>query len=135
MAPFPRKQRIVLKRERAWPLSRLPILAATILIAALFGLLPNVVKDGYWSRGAQASDKGTDVPHLTKRDPIRAVAAADRKDASSPYGPGDDALLAPPWYELPTRYGDGSVTGPRRTLPLAPSYWHAALPRAPPLQA
>jgi hypothetical protein len=132
MAPFPRDLRTMWKRGAAWPLSRLPLLAATIILAAFFGLMPGASKDGQSPRGLQASDRGSDTPHLSKRDPVRALAAADRKDASGTHGTGDGGILAPARHETRLLMAAGMLAGNTATPSATPDYWPAPLPRAPP---
>ncbi|WP_162894879.1 hypothetical protein [Rhizobium terrae] len=121
------------EEDRLW--SRWPVFAAALLIAALFGILSGAVKDAQFPRGLQSAGKGTETPHLSKREPIRALAAADRKDGAGAYASSSDgALLA----------GTISPTFPVYAAAIAPalsiihpalSHWPAPLPRAPPAAA
>ncbi|MGK6315965.1 hypothetical protein [Neorhizobium sp. DT-125] len=116
-------------------LSRWPVLAAALLIAALFGLLSGVVKDGQFPRGIQSADKSTDAPHLSKREPLRAVVSADRKDATGAHWQAGDGALAPRSVEIAFPH-HASALAPRPTSdPAALSFWPGSLPRAPPAAA
>lgn len=135
MAPFPQDRRTRSERGGDHLLSRWPVFAAALLIAALFGLLSGVVKDVQFPRGIQSADKSTDAPHLSKREPLRAVVSADRKDAAGAHWQAGDGALAPRSFEIAFPHY-ASVVAPRPSSdPAALSFWPGSLPRAPPAGA
>lgn len=135
MAPFPQDKRIRNKRDADRLPSRWPLFAAALLIAALFGLLSGVVRDAQFPRGIQSADRSSDAPHLSKREPLRAIVSADRKDSAGAHWQTGDGALVPRSLEIAfplfaSLLAPGSSSGPA-TL----SFWPGSLPRAPPAHA
>jgi hypothetical protein len=132
MALFPQDKRIRGERDELNLPSRWPAIAAALLIAALFGLLSGVVKDVQISRGIQSAGKSTDAPHLSKREPLRALAATDRKDGAGSHSANADGALVPrftaivfPLYSA--AQAPNAIAETRRLR-----FWPGSLPRAPP---
>ncbi|MBP2558926.1 hypothetical protein J2T08_003415 [Neorhizobium galegae] len=135
MALFPQDKRTRDGREQESHLSRWPVFAAALLIAALFGLLSGVVKDVQFPRGILSADRTSDAPNLTKREPLRALAATDRKDATGAHWHTGGGALEASAVEISfpifvpafaSKPSSGSAESP---------FWHGSLPRAPPARA
>jgi hypothetical protein len=135
MAPFPQDRRMTSERDEDHLLSRWPVFAAALLIATLFGLLSGVVKDVQFPRGIQSADRNTDAPHLSKREPLRAVVSADRKDATGAHWPAGDGALAPRSFEIVFPHYASVLALRPSSDPVAFAFWPGSLPRAPPVRA
>lgn len=135
MALFPQDRRMRREREEDCLLSRWPAFAAALLIAALFGLLSGVVRDVQFPRGIQSADRNTDAPHLTKREPLRAIVSADRKDATGAHWQTGDGALAPHSVEIAFPHYVSAFAPKPSSDPAAFSFWPGSLPRAPPTYA
>ncbi|MFB9947276.1 hypothetical protein ACFFP0_00375 [Rhizobium puerariae] len=123
------------ERDEDSLLSRWPVFAAALLIAALFGLFSGVVKDVQSPRGIQSADRNGDTPHLSKREPLRAVAAADRKDGSGTHSASDGDAPVPHAIEIAfPRYASAITPGVSAGLKTLP-FWPGSRPRAPPARA
>lgn len=132
MAPFPRQRPMRSEREEERLFSRWTTFAAALLMAALFGLLSGTARDGQFPRGVQSADRNTDTPHFAKREPIRALAAADRKDGAGTQNTTGDGALVPasPGIAFPAHVS--VVTTVFAAASPALSHWPTSLPRAPP---
>ncbi|CDN48227.1 Hypothetical protein RG540_CH20580 [Neorhizobium galegae bv. orientalis str. HAMBI 540] len=135
MALFPQDKRMRDGREQESLLSRWPVFAAALLIAALFGLLSGVVKDVQFPRGVLSADKSSDTPHLTKREPLRALAAMDRKDGTGAHWPTGDGALEARAIEISFPIFVSAFASKPSSDPTAHPFWHGSLPRAPPARA
>jgi hypothetical protein len=116
-------------------LARLPVLVAAFLIA-LFGFLPGTPRNTDIAASARPMDDRSDrSPVLAKRDPIRAVAVAERKDGAGGHFPHDDGFL-PASSILPTNHDPIAARAPccvRMTV--EDGTWPGVRARAPPLAA
>ncbi|EUB96249.1 hypothetical protein PMI07_001851 [Rhizobium sp. CF080] len=135
MALFPQDKRMRDGREQESLLSRWPVFAAALLIAALFGLLSGVVKDVQFPRGAVSADKSGDTPHLSKREPLRALAAMDRKDGTGAQWHTGDGALEARAIEISFPIFVSAVASKPSSDPAIYPFWHGSLPRAPPAGA
>lgn len=135
MALFPQDKRMRDGREQESLLSRWPVFAAALLIAALFGLLSGVVKDVQFPRGAVSADKSNDTPHLTKREPLRALAATDRKDGTGAHWQTGGGALDARAIEISFPIFVSAFASKPFSDPAASPFWHGSLPRAPPARA
>ncbi|MEQ1405803.1 hypothetical protein ABK249_12740 [Neorhizobium sp. Rsf11] len=135
MALFPPDKRMKRGRDEDRLLSRWPVFAAALLIAALFGLLSGVVKDAQFPRGIQSADKGTDAPHLSKREPLRSLVATDRKEGTSAQSTSADGALVPGSAEITFPFHASAITPNPSSDPAAFAFWPGSLPRAPPVRA
>jgi hypothetical protein len=130
--PLPKRK----KGHRAQSdLARLPVLAAAFLIA-LFGLIAGAPRNVELTAAARPIDDRSDrSPALTKRDGLRAISIAERKDSSSGHIATDDGLPPPALFVLAThRYAAARALDYRHPS-LKRITWPGALPRAPPLAA
>jgi len=132
MALFPQPLRMRSGPARDGLLLQWPALAIAVVMAALFGFLSGAVRDVGFSSGVVAADQSPETPHLVKREPLRALASAERKDGNGTHWGGHDGMLVPrsvvldpPIYSVAVALHISS--GPE-TLP----YWPGSLPRAPP---
>ena len=135
MALFPQDKRMRDGREQENHLSRWPVFAAALLIAALFGLLSSVVKDVQFPRGILAADRTSDTPHLTKREPLRALAAMDRKDATGAHWHTGGGALEASAIGISFPIFVPAFASKPSSDPAASPFWHGSLPRAPPARA
>jgi hypothetical protein len=134
MAVFPLRNRKKAKRAQI-DLARLPVLAAAFLIA-LFGLLAGTPRNGDIAASARPIDDRSDrAPALTKREPLRAITVADRKDGTSSHFSSADGLPAPVFFVLPAHLYAAAKAPSRQALPVDRASWPGALPRAPPTAA
>lgn len=134
MAVLPLRNRNKGARTQA-DLARLPILAAAFLIA-LFGLLAGSPRNTEIATSARPVDDRSDrSPTLTKRDPLRAVSIAERKDSTGNHASVDEGLPAFQSPALPANvYMAARAPGHKNAL-FARDDWPSALPRAPPVPA
>lgn len=134
MAVFPLRNRKTGGRVQA-DLARLPVLAAAFLIA-LFGLLAGSPRNADIATSARPVDDRSDrSPALTKRDPLRAVSIAERKDSTGNQAAIDNGLPAPQFFALPANvYASAKAPGHKNAW-FAADDWPGALPRAPPVSA
>ncbi len=131
MAVFPRKRKNGLHARS--DLARLPVLAAAFLIA-FFGLVTGAPRNADIAASARAVDDRSDrTPSLSKRDPIRAVSIADRKDGASSHFSGDDGLPASAFFALPEVLYTAARAPADGRSPVERDMWPGALPRAPPV--
>ncbi|WP_220324616.1 hypothetical protein [Rhizobium wenxiniae] len=116
-------------------LARLPVLAAAFLIA-LFGLLAGSPRNTDIAASARPVDDRSDrSPALTKREPLRAVSIAERKDGTGNHASTDEGLPAPQFFALPAKiYTAAQAPGHKNAL-FSGDDWPSALPRAPPVPA
>ncbi|TDK36768.1 hypothetical protein E2F50_07555 [Rhizobium deserti] len=112
-------------------LSRWVLFVAASLIVFL-GLLPGLAKDAELFRGLQSADRNTDTPHLIKREPLRALAAADRKDSAATHIADADGAILPGLAETNYPAGRSVAASQRVASPFVASFWPGSLPRAPP---
>jgi len=134
MAVLPLRNRKKAERARL-DLARLPILAAAFLIA-LFGLLAGTPRNGDLAASARPLDDRSDrSPALTKREPLRAITVADRKDGAGGHISTDDGLPAPAFFVLPAHIHVAAQATHRATQLLPRIGWPGTLPRAPPIVA
>ncbi|OHV76607.1 hypothetical protein [Rhizobium sp. LCM 4573] len=122
------------KTRESLPL-RWPVLAAAMLIAAFFGLISGVVKEVRVPGGVLAAEGNSEIPHLTKREPLRAVLSADRKDGGGPHWTGHDGALEARAVETAFRSGGSALALPRPAAAALPAAGRAFQPRAPPARA
>lgn len=132
MAVFPLRNRKTGGRVQA-DLARLPVLAAAFLIA-LFGLLAGSPRNADIATSARPVDDRSDrSPALTKRDPLRAVSIAERKDNTGNQASIDNGLPAPRFFALPANaYASAKAPSHKNAL-FSADDWPGALPRAPPV--
>jgi hypothetical protein len=135
MAEFPQARRTRRKRDEDGLVSRWSLFAAALFLTAIFGLLSGVVRDVQFPRGVQASDGGSETPHLTKREPLRALAAADRKDSAGTHSAHDGGALLPHFVEIEFVLFASAIAPALLSSRPASSFWPGSLPRAPPLRA
>lgn len=129
MAVFPLRNRKKGGRVQA-DLARLPVLAAAFLIA-LFGLLAGSPRNAEIATSARPVDDRS--PVLTKRDPLRAVSIAERKDGAGAHASNNEGLPAPQFVALPAvNYATARASGHNNAV-IAGDDWPSALPRAPPV--
>lgn len=114
-------------------LARLPVLAAAFLIA-LFGLLAGTPRsNGDLTASARPLDDRSDrSPALTKRDPVRAVTIAERKDGSGGQTASDDGLPPPDFFVLSVPPFSAALAAELSVAPSRRIGWPGTLPRAPP---
>ena len=134
MAVFPLRNRSKGERVQA-DLARLPVLAAAFLIA-LFGLLAGSPRNTEIATSARPMDDRSDrSPALTKREPLRAVSVAERKDATGAHASTDEGLPAPQFFALPAHIYTAAKAPDHKNALFAGDDWPGALPRAPPVPA
>ena len=131
MAVFPREAHVEGLNGQDHFLRRWPVFAVALLVL-LLGSLPGVVREAEIWRSLQPSGSNSDTPHIAKREPLRALAALDRKDGQSSQWLSADGMLLPSALQL-------IVPGQRRITANEPPkeavrlpFWPAPLPRAPP---
>ncbi|MFN7101584.1 MAG: hypothetical protein ACK4N1_03090 [Pseudorhizobium sp.] len=111
-------------------------LALGLFLMAFLGLVVDTVREVRLKGGAVAAQNASDVPHLSKRDPARLLAAEQRRDgtASTPLESAGGLL---PRTVLPFAKGHGRATQAILGASRSPSGEIAASfqPRAPPLAA
>ncbi|MBO0141763.1 hypothetical protein JZX87_11390 [Agrobacterium sp. Ap1] len=114
-------------------LARLPVLVAAFLIA-LFGMLAGSPRNAEIATSARPVDDRSDrSPVLTKREPLRAVSIAERKDGAGTHASTDEGLPAPQFFALPTvAYTAARAPGHNNAV-IADDDWPSTLPRAPPV--
>ncbi len=121
-------------------LRRRPVLAAApllvlALLVLLLGTLPGFAREAALCRGLQTLGSKGDIPTLAKREPLRALAALERKDGQGSQWLSADGFLvpAPVAAGIPTgiHWYLGSLG---KALDRSP-FWPAPLARAPPLAA
>jgi len=135
MAEFPQARRIRRERDEDGLVSRWSLLAAALFLTAIFGLLSGVVRDVQFPRGVQAADSGSETPHLTKREPLRALAAADRKDSTGTQASHGGGALVPNFVEIEFFLFASAIAPALSSSRPALSFWPGSLPRAPPHRA
>lgn len=131
MAVFPRETRLADLTARDHLPARWSVLAAALLIA-LFGLISGLARDGEFARGLQSSDKSADSPHFSKREPLRAIAPAERREQTASHWLGVDGALIP---SVATLVFPLNGTAPEKAAALDPhgaAFWPVPLPRASP---
>ncbi len=134
MAVFPLRNRKTGGRVQA-DLARLPVLVAAFLIA-LFGLLAGSPRNTEIATSARPVDDRSDrSPALTKREPLRAVSIAERKDGSGSHVSTDEGLPAPRYFVLPANVYTAAQAPRHKNALFAGDDWPSALPRAPPVPA
>ena len=131
MAVFPREthRKSLNARDRFLP--RWPVFATAFLILFI-GFLPGVVRDAELTRSLQPSGNRADTPHVAKREPLRALAALERKEGGGSHWTGADGLILPQGVAQVLSYHRASVVLGMARSPARPSFWPAPLPRAPP---
>ncbi|WP_105373502.1 hypothetical protein [Neorhizobium huautlense] len=132
MALFPQHRRIRGERDELGLVSRWPAIAVALLIAALIGLLSGVVKDVQIARGIQSAGKSTDTPHLSKREPLRALAATDRKDGTASHSANADSALTLRSTDIAFPLYSSAETPNAAATTRSFRFWPGSLPRAPP---
>jgi hypothetical protein len=131
MAVLPKGTRTGCSNAQDILLSRWVLFVAASLIVFM-GLLPGLAKDAQLFRGLQSADRNTDTPHLTKREPLRALAAADRKDSAGTHIADADGAILPGLAEI-TYPADRTVAvSDLFASPFVANFWPGSLPRAPP---
>lgn len=134
MAVFPLRNRKMGLRVQA-DLARLPVLAAAFLIA-LCGLLAGSPRNTDIATSARPVDDRSDrSPALTKREPLRAVSIADRKDGTGSHASTDEDLPAPQFFALSAQIYAAARGQGHKNAVIARDDWPSALPRAPPVSA
>ncbi|MDE1158380.1 MAG: hypothetical protein PW791_08905 [Neorhizobium sp.] len=131
MAVFPRETRLADMTARDHLPVRWSVLAAALLIA-FFGLISGLARDGEFARGLQSTDKSADSPHFAKREPMRAIAPAERRDQTTSHWLDLDGALLPSIAVL--AFPQNGIV-PEKAAALAPhgaAYWPVPLPRASP---
>jgi hypothetical protein len=134
MAVFPRETRLAELAARDHLPARWSLLAAALLIA-FFGLISGLARDGEFSRGLQSTDKSADSPHFAKREPLRAVAPAERREQTAGHWLDLDGALLPSIAAISFSQG-GTVPAKAADLdPHGAAFWPVPLPRASPQNA
>lgn len=134
MAVWPLRHRKRGLRTRT-DLARVPVLVAAFLIA-LFGFLPATPRSTDITASARPLDDRSDrSPALTKRDPIRAVAIAERKDGAGGHFAHDDGFVPPAFFIHAADEHAAARLPSYQDMATAGSPWPGARPRAPPLAA
>jgi hypothetical protein len=113
-------------------LRRYPVLAVALLVF-LLGTMPGIVRNADLWRALQPSGGSADVPHYAKREPLRALAAIERKDSqSSGHWLGADGILPPQLASQghPDQTAGASAVADSESG--AFRFWPSRLPRAPP---
>ena len=82
MALFPPTLRITSDEFRA-ARACLPSLALGLFLVAFFGLLVDVAREVRLKGGAVATESRSDIPNLSKRDPLRFIATDARREGTS----------------------------------------------------
>lgn len=131
MAVFPRETHKGSLNAQEIFLSRWMLLVAASFFV-FFGLLPGLVKDVEIRRGLQSADRNNDNPHFAKREPLRALASAERKDGTGAHAADADGALRPRSAEIAYPAKSGRTAPSLFTTPLAAAFWPGPLPRAPP---
>lgn len=135
MAEFPQARRMRRRRDENGLVSRWSLLAVALFLAAIFGLLSGVVRDVQFPRGVQAAGSGSETPHLTKREPLRALAAADRKDSTGTQVAHGGGTLIPNFVEIEFFLFTSAIAPALSSIRPDQSFWPGSLPRAPPHRA
>ncbi len=117
------------------PLQRWPLLAVAFLFL-LFSTLPGIVRGADLWRSLQPTGSSADGPYFAKREPLRALAAVERRDGQAGgHAQTADGILVPAALSLASpRYallGDRASTADICPIP----FWPGPLPRAPPRTA
>lgn len=134
MMRVPLRSRTKVEETRESLPLRWPVLAAAMLIAAFFGLISGVVKEVRVPAGVLAAEGNSEIPHLTKREPLRAVLSADRKDGGA-HWTGHDGALEARAVETAFRSGSSALALPLPAAAALPAVGRAFQPRAPPARA
>ncbi|MCJ8519870.1 hypothetical protein ABID21_002845 [Pseudorhizobium tarimense] len=72
----------------------LPWLALGVFLLAFLGLITDATRDVRLRSGVLAAESGSDVPHLSKREPLRFLTTDIRRDGTSTTGwSGADGFL------------------------------------------
>jgi hypothetical protein len=134
MAVWPLRHRKKGSSARA-DLARLPVLVAAFLIA-LFGLLPGTPRNTDVAVSARPLDDRSDrAPALTKRDPVRAVAIAERKDGAGSHFSNDEGFVPPSVIVLADHDHVAARAPCCHRIAVDDGTWPGARPRAPPFAA
>ncbi|RWX78399.1 hypothetical protein EPK99_07200 [Neorhizobium lilium] len=112
-------------------LRRWPVVAIALLIL-LLGSLPGIVREAELWRSLQASGSNADTPYFGKREPLRALAALERKDGQGSQWLSSDGILIPTTIELDAPDYIRSLTNDFGAPALHLPFWPGPLPRAPP---
>jgi hypothetical protein len=113
-------------------LQRWPVFAVALLLL-LIASLPGLGRGADLWRSLQPSGSSADTPFVAKREPLRALAALERRDGQpgTPWT-GADGMIAPAAWAL-LEPGIARATAVlSRALPYRTSFWPSPLPRAPP---
>lgn len=105
------------------------------LVVLLLGTLPGVAREAVLSRSLQTSGSNGDVPALAKREPLRALAALERKDGQGSQWLSADGVLVPTQHAAAVPVGPYSCSDSLGSAFGHASFWPAPLARAPPLAA
>ena len=132
MMNVPPRSRTKAERARETLVLRWQTLALAMLVAALFGLLSGVAREVRLPGGVLAAEGNPETPHLAKREPLRAVLSADRKDAGAAHWNGFDGSLLANALELPLRLSGPAIAGPDVDAAALASSSNAFQARAPP---
>ncbi len=132
MTPFPQDQRMRAESGEDTLFARWSLLAAGLLLAAVFGFLSCMTRDVPFSRVFPSADKTSNTPHLGKRDPPRALAAADRKDGGATHSTAADGSLVPRSVEFSRLPQPTAKAVYAFAPPGVPRSWRGLMPRAPP---
>jgi hypothetical protein len=131
MAVFPREAHVEGPDGQDHFLRRWPVFAIALLIL-LLGSLPGIVREAELWRSLQASGSNSDALHLAKREPLRALAALERKEGQASQWLGADGMLVP---AADTIVAPGHLRITAQDIPESAArlpFWPAPLPRAPP---
>ncbi|HEX2147749.1 MAG TPA: hypothetical protein VHG11_08885 [Pseudorhizobium sp.] len=82
MALFPPTLRIPFDDFRS-ARACLPSLALSLFLIAFFGLVVDMAREVRLKGGAVAAESRSDIPNLSKRDPLRFIAADARREGTS----------------------------------------------------
>ncbi|HEV7434540.1 MAG TPA: hypothetical protein VGO22_06685 [Pseudorhizobium sp.] len=135
MAIFPPTLRITAENRRPSP-AFLPWLALGLFFVAFLGVITEATRDTALKIGALAAESSSDVPHLSKREPVRFLTPDIRRDGTAStawsggksFAPAMAAAAAIVFSSAVCFYGPGDA-GPAGSLVLA------YRSRAPPLAA
>lgn len=135
MALFPLMTRTSSNRHRRRHLDWWPWLTFGLLLAAFLGLAADPTRDTGIMAGMSSAEGRSETPHLAKREPLRLVAASERRDNNTGLS-WPDPVSGAIWHSVPTLPGCERVDVrpmPTCGVPAIPK--EGFQPRAPPAVA
>jgi hypothetical protein len=132
MAVFPAGTRETARCAQDKFLSQWPVFAAALLIAFV-ALVSGGLRDSQAIlRIAHSSEKSSETPQASKRDPIRTLATAERKEAGPSQWSGSSGALAFNASALTIPDFAQAIASPLGDTNPFGTHWPVPLPRAPP---